>query len=55
MKFLLSKILSVIGPSQLLKLVWSVVKDDLEKLAKSTDSKIDDNLIIVIDEFIKEL
>lgn len=55
MKYLLQKILKILGPTKLIKMGWSVLREDLIKMAAKTETKIDDNLIAVIDEFIKEM
>lgn len=52
MNVIILKLLKVLGWQKLLKMVWNAVRDDLEKAAGKTESKIDDNLIKFADEII---
>lgn len=52
MNVLILKMLKVIGWKKLIRLTWQVVKPELERQAKKTETSIDDDLIKVVDEVI---
>ena len=53
MNVILKYIVKIFGLSNLLLSVWELAKNQLERLAKKTDSDFDDNSIIVFDDIIK--
>lgn len=56
MSFLLSSILSVLGPGKLLGYVWQIIKPTLQEWAKD-DNKVDwdDELVLVLDDLIGKI
>jgi hypothetical protein len=52
MNVIISKLLSVLGWQRLLQMVWNAIQDDLKRAAEKTETKIDDNLVVFMDEVI---
>lgn len=48
----IKKLLKVLGKEKLIKMLWEVVRPELERLAKKTPTQIDDDAIKVVDEII---
>lgn len=53
MNIVIAKLLKVFGWQKLLLMVWNAVQDDLKAHAAKTETKIDDNVVMIADELIK--
>lgn len=45
-------LLKVLGKGKSIKMLWQIVRPELERLAKKTPTQIDDDAIKVLDEII---
>lgn len=55
MKWLLKRILRVVGPANLLRMTWEEIYPYLESLAKKTDTQIDDKALAILDNLVNDL
>lgn len=53
MNIVIAKLMKVIGWQKLLLMVWNAVQDDLKAHAAKTENKVDDNVIMIVDELVK--
>lgn len=52
MNFIIIKMLKVLGPLKLARMVWKAVRPELERLAKKTNTQLDEQAILLVDELL---
>lgn len=55
MNWIIQRVLKAVGWQKLLSMTWGAIYNELEKLAKGTETEFDDKALDIVDEIVKGL